>query len=202
MCFYEQEGDSYVKRFSSDTPHLARIMKHYAAHAEEMFLQLVYRKPIPWKEGLQSFLRRADGSGIRWWLTGSCAACIRGIDLSPHDIDIMVNSEDVPRIRNLFEDVTIEPIIDTNGWLTKDFGALFDQCRIDIASDPQACLDEPDPVDCGPYALAHLERFMWRGFEIRVPPVELQLNANRRRGRHDRVKLIEQYLAAQHTHRS
>ena len=195
MCFYEQEGDAFVKRFPADTPGLARIMAHYEAHAEEMFLQLVYQRPVPWEDGLRRFLARGQGKGIRWWLTGSCATCLRGVDLDPHDVDIMVDSRDVSRIREAFGDVTIEPIIDTGGWLTKDFGVLFDACRIDIASDPQACLDDPEPVDCGPYARANLETIEWKGFEVPIPPIELQLNANRRRERHERVQSIEAYMA-------
>ena len=195
MCFYEQEGDAFVKRFPADTPDLDRIMAHYEAHAEEMFLQLVYQRPVPWEDGLRRFLGRARDTGIRWWLTGSCATCLRGVDLDPHDVDIMVDSQDVARIREVFRDVVIEPIIDTNGWLTKDFGVLFDACRIDIASDPQACLDDPEPVDCGPYAQVNLETIEWEGFRVPVPPVELQLNANRRRERHDRVQRIEAHMA-------
>lgn len=196
MCFYEQEGEGFVKRFPTNTPDLERIMAHYEAHAEEMFLQLVYRRPVPWEDGLRRFLERAQNTGIRWWLTGSCATCLRGVNLNPHDVDIMIDAEDVPRVREVFRDVVIEPIIDTNGWLTKDFGVLFDRCRIDIASDPQACLDEPEPVDCGPYARKHLETVEWEGFEVPVPPIELQLSANRRRERHARVQRIEAHIAA------
>ena len=72
---------------------------------------------------------------------------------------------------------------------------LFDACRIDIASDPQACLDDPEPVDCGPYALANLQTIKWEGFRVRIPPIELQLNANRRRERYDRVRQIEAHMA-------
>jgi len=199
MCFYQKEGNSYVKNFPASTPHLDKIMAHYAKYAEEMFLQLVYQRPIPWEKGLLEFLKRVRNSDVDWWLTGSCAACIRGINLNPHDIDIIVDSRSVEMINTLFQDDIIEPIIDTNGWLTKDFGVLFIHCRIDIASDPQSSLDEPEPADCGPYAKSKLETINWNGYEVRIPPIELQLNVNKKRQRNERVKLIEAYMQTHNT---
>jgi len=199
MCFYEKVDDAYIKRFPSSTPDLDKIMAHYQRYAEEMFLQLVYQRPIPWEKGLLKFVRLVSNSDVDWWLTGSCAACIRGIRMSPHDVDIMVDSRSVDLIRELFRDNIIEPIIETNGWVTKDFGVLFMDCRVDIASDPQSRLDEPEPVDCGPYAKSVLESIAWKGYEVRIPPIELQLNVNRRRQRTDRVKLIEEYISTHKT---
>jgi hypothetical protein len=193
MCFYQNDGNSYIKRFPKDTKYIEKIKSHFLNNAQEMFDQLGYFKPIPWEKALLEFVKRV-GTDIDWWLTGSCAACIRGIPLEPHDVDIMVDSKDVERISDIFSDYLIEPIIDTNGWLTKDFGVIFLYARIDIASDPQDSLDDPEPVDCGPYAKRNLEELVWNGYIIKIPPLELQLNVNRRRERHDRVELIEEYM--------
>lgn len=57
-------------------------------------------------------------------------------------------------------------------------------------------MDDPTPVDCGIYARNNLEEVIWRGFNIKVPPVELQINANKIRGRDERVKQLEEYLNA------
>ena len=199
ICFYEKVDDAYIKRFPASTPYLDKIMARYEKYAEEMFLQVVYQRPIPWEKGLLEFVSRVSNSDVDWWLTGSCAACIRGINMSPHDVDIMVDSRSVDLLTELFQDNIIEPIIDTKGWLTKDFGVLFLGCRIDIASDPQDRLDEPEPADCGPYAKSVLESVAWKGYEVRIPPIELQLNVNRRRQRTERVKLMEEYISTHKT---
>jgi hypothetical protein len=71
---------------------------------------------------------------------------------------------------------------------------LFLHARIDIATDPNPCLDDTTPVDCGIYARNHLKEVIWRGYKIKVPPVELLINANKLRGRVKRVKMLEEYL--------
>jgi hypothetical protein len=116
------------------------MMTRYALYAKTMFDQLGYFTSVPWREGLDAFCSIIEKTDMDWWLTGSCAACIRGIDLSPHDVDIMINSDDIPELTELFRDELIEPIVSTHGWLTKDFGVMFLHCRIDIASDPSPVL--------------------------------------------------------------
>jgi hypothetical protein len=193
MCFYHHDENGYYKLFSLSTRNLDEIKANYQRDAATMFNQLGYFEPIPWEEALEEFCSRVHASGIRWWLTGSCAACLRGIALNPHDVDIMIDSRDKERIAELFHDCLIEPIVDTNGWVTKDFGVLFKHARIDIASDPSPVLDNPQPVDCGPYALANLETINWRGYEIKIPPLHLQEYVNELRNRSERVKLIREF---------
>jgi hypothetical protein len=194
MCFYQNDGHGYIKKYPKKAKYIENMQKRYAQNAKLMFDQLGYFTDIPWKDGLTKFCSMVQDSTIDWWLTGSCATCIHGIELTPHDVDIMVNSKSIDEITELFKDCLIEPIVDTNGWLTKDFGVMFMDVRIDIASDPSPVLDVPEPVDCGPYALNNLEIVLWNGFEIRVPPLELQLNVNRKRGRLDRVDKIADFL--------
>jgi hypothetical protein len=70
----------------------------------------------------------------------------------------------------------------------------FWHARIDVASDPSERLDDPEPVDCGPFARGHLETVHYRGHDIQVPPLYLQVAANRRRGRKARAELLEKRL--------
>lgn len=194
MCFYQEEGGSYTKRFSENTTNIDKIMDYYSKNAEEMFSQLIYESEVPWEDALYEFADKMEKAKIEWWLVGSCAACIRGISLEPHDVEIFIDSKDIDKLNQLFEDYIIEPIVDTNGWLTKDFGVVFLHARIDIATDPHPCLDNPIPLDCGQHARNNLEEVMWRGFKIRVPPIELLLNAYKKRERFERVELLEDFL--------
>ncbi len=188
--FYTKEGESYVKLFPSDTRYLEQIKSNYMRLAPEMFAQFGYIKPTPWAAALLEVAERLDHNGIPWWLTGSCAAALRGVDLCPHDVDIMLESAHLEQVRDIMADCTVEPIIDTGGWVTRYFGVAFLGARIDLAFDPSDRLDHPEPNDSGPYARQHLEEVRWRGRTVRVPPLELQLASNRRRGRMDRVRAI------------
>jgi len=196
MCFYEDKGDTFTKTFLKDSPHMEAIRAHYVLNAKRMFDQLGYWIPIPWETALEAFCQRIKDQNIDWWLVGSCSACVRGIPLHPHDIDIMIDSKDTEKVTDLFAGDLIEPMINTEGWVTKEFGVVFLHARIDIASDPSESLDHPDPVDCGPYAKQHLEHVQWRGFTIPVPPIEFLVQSNRKRRRTDRVQILEEYLVS------
>ena len=194
MCYYEKDDDGYFKKFPLSYRYTDQVMSRFEKYAETMFDQLLYRIPVPWENALELFCRRVQNSGLFWWLTGSCASCIRGIDLNPHDVDIMIDSRQCSLVEDLFSQEIIEPLRDTSGWVTKDFGVLFLEARIDIASDPSPKLDYPEPSDCGPSALASLETALWRGYEIKVPPLELQISVNRRRERWQRAEKIAAFL--------
>lgn len=194
MCFYNEENGVYYKDYPSDYRYINEVKQNFETFGEEMFNQLGYFSEIPWYDALKAFCQRVEGHDIDWWLTGSCASCIRGIKMNPHDVDIMLNSKDVYKIEDLFSENLIEPLVNTGGWLTKDFGVIFLKARIDIATDPVEELDYPEPVDCGPAAKKRLENITWEGHNIKVPPIEFQLNANKRRGRLERVNLIEDYM--------
>lgn len=193
LCFYQRVDNGYIKTYPKNTKYLNKMMLRYEKYAKKMFDQLGYFSKVPWEEGLTSFCSIMENTSIDWSLVGSCAACTRGIALQPHDIDIMINSKDIPQITEVLQDILIEPIIDTKGWLTKDFGVVFNHCRIDIASDPSPILDNPEPVDCGPYAMNHLEEIEWKNHTIKIPALHLQIAVNKKRGRFDRVELMEKY---------
>jgi len=195
-CFWQEDNGRYFKKFPINSKHLDKIKKHFKRNALEMFSQLGYFSECKWEDALNDFALTMEKEQIDWWLVGSCAACIRGIEFKPHDVDIMVDSKDIDRIADVFQKKLIIPIVNTNGWLTKDFGVIFWHARIDIASDPVPELDIPEPIDCGPYAKEHLEVVEWRGHKIKVPPIDLLLTVNRKRKRFERVKLIEEFIGA------
>jgi hypothetical protein len=153
-----------------------------------------YFRKVRWEEALLGFIDRLSGTDIDWWLTGSCAACLRGVSIEPHDVDIMLRSKDIDRVNDIFADYVIEPIRSSKGWVVANFGVLFMNARIDLAFDPEYFVDSPDPADFGPHAMKNLEELNWKGHIVRIPPLELQLQVNKRRGRNDRVKSIEDYL--------
>ncbi len=132
--------------------------------------------------------------GIRWWLVGSGALYARGIAVKPHDLDVMTFKSEIEKIRPMVESYIVEPFHHVTGWVVKGFGVVNYRYRIDFAFEPEEWVDGQGPVDFGPYAQARVEPVNWRDYEILVPPIELQIAPNEARGRHERVKLIREYI--------
>lgn len=192
---WQRANGGWQRDYPADAPLLGCVQETFTASGERMIRQMAGLEPVPWEEALAAWAERAEAAGIAWWLTGSGATALRVSGIVPHDLDIMIDPDEVDRVRSAFADALIEPLIPTGGWVTRFFGVLFLHARIDIASAPIPAVDVPEPADFGPYASAHLETLRWRGHTVRVPPLSVQAAVNRRRGRHDRAERIEATLA-------
>jgi hypothetical protein len=195
-CYYARTGEGFEKSFPLPVPRLEQVQANFAAHLDEMLAQLGGMRPARWEDALLAVGGRLSALGFDWWLTGSCAARIRGVTgFEPHDVDVMLDARDAGRISDALADWIIEPIIETRGWVTSHFGVAFAGARVDLAFGPQPALDQPEPSDSGPYAAERLELVGWRGLEIKAPPLELQMRNNARRNRMDRAAQIAAVLA-------
>ncbi|MDP5275478.1 nucleotidyltransferase domain-containing protein [Chengkuizengella axinellae] len=192
--FYSLQNGSYIKKYPSHLIHLKQIRNNYEKYAEEMFKQMGYFKKVFWKEAISNFIHMVDGHDIDWWLTGSCALCLRGIEVMPHDVDIILHAKDIEKINSIFHDYIVEPIVSMDDWVVDYFGVMFLNARIDLAFDPKKFVDVPVPADFGPFAMEHLEEIDFNGHVIKIPPLHLQYEVNKRRGRHDRVKAIKAHM--------
>jgi hypothetical protein len=61
-----------------------------------MVLQRARIVPIPWEDALLEFLRRVGRSDLRWWLYGSAALALRGLDVEPGDVHINASTRSSP----------------------------------------------------------------------------------------------------------
>jgi hypothetical protein len=133
-------------------PTSASVSRHYerfAASIEQMVRQSAGLVPVPWKEALLEFLGRVERSGLRWWLYGSAALAIRGIDVAPRDID--VNVSDAALTGRLLDDLLVTPVLELSGWVAKRVGRAFDKAIIEWLSEPRVELDDPlSPHEQGP----------------------------------------------------
>ena len=133
-------------------------------------------------------------AGIDWWLAGSAALYARGIDLLPHDLDVMTYLREADTIAPVVESSIVEPFQRVSDWVVKGFGVIDRGVRVDYAFEPEAWVDGQGIVDFGPTAERHLEEIGWRGRTLRVPEVTTHLRSNEVRGRLDRVASIRAYL--------
>jgi hypothetical protein len=188
--YFARDGDRYAKRFPVRS-FTDGMLDRFREALVPLLRQTARLDAVPWREALRDAIRRLDGAGIDWWLVGSAALVVRGLQVEPRDIDLVISDADASRTTEAFEDVLIEPAVETGGWISRWFGRAWLGARVEWIAGVSPTADEPVPSDFGPAAAAALTVIEWEQSVIRVPPIELQRAASARRGLADRVALIQ-----------
>jgi hypothetical protein len=157
-----------------------------------MLRQAAHLEPVPWRETLHELCRRTSGREASWWLAGSAALAVRGASIEPRDLDLVCSDDGAISLGAILADALIEPVVcDSSGSLSDYWGRAFLTARLEWIGAPKARLDSPSPSDCGPIAASRLETVTWEGWQVRVPPLDLQRAVSQRRGLTQRVGLID-----------
>jgi hypothetical protein len=184
-------GEGYWSRsFPADTVHLDSAWANFQRLIEPALRQIAGLEPVPWQEALSEVCRRLGGAGVDWWLTGSAALAVRGLPVTPVDLDLVVADADARRVGDLLLDGLIEPVARVD-WFCRWFGRAVLGARVEWVGGVGPEADQPEITDFGPVAAGRLEVVRWEGHEIRVPPLELQRAVSARRGLVERVRLID-----------
>jgi hypothetical protein len=193
--YYGPCEEGFSKTFPANTPDLDRIFLNFERYAHEMVLQTARVHTANWEKALSAFLKIVEDSEIDWWLTGSAALAVRGLDIAPGDIDLVTNDAGAARLSELLLEYLLEPLQPSSGWIWNSFGRAFLHVRLEWVGGVNHSADHPDPSDFGPAAAKRLARVLWNGQEIRVPPLDLQLEVSKRRGLTERADKINQFLS-------
>jgi hypothetical protein len=188
--FFEERNGRHSKRFPPGTLSDA-IFRRFEFHLEPLLRQTARLERAPWELALREAARRLDDAGVEWWLTGSAALAVRGIDVLPRDLDLVVPDEGAAAAAIAFHDALIEPAVAVEGWFCRWWGRAWVGARVEWVGGITEAADEPLPTDFGLVAAAALDRVPWNGLTISVPPLGLQRAVSERRGMTDRVRLID-----------
>jgi hypothetical protein len=183
--YYTPFEDGFAKQFPTNTQHLTHIYQRFSRYAEEMIMQSAGLRPVPWESAFTSFMDIMEGESIKWRLAGSVGLAIRGIDVTPRDIDLAVDNVGAQKLGKLLLDYLVEPVVPTTGWIANWFGRAFMQARVEWVG-----------VD-NPFDLEGLEELEWGGKAIQAPPLEMHLEEDKQRGLLERAGKIEKYLQNQ-----
>jgi hypothetical protein len=185
---FEQVEGGFARCFPTDSPHLERIYASFARSVEDVILQKAGVSPAPWERVLDTVLPLMDAHAITWWLVGSAALAVRGLDVSPRDVDFVVDEAGTHRLAELLLDDLIEPVTPIETWRARWFGRAF----------PGTLVEWIGGVDEHHYwgSAALWETVTWRGHQLRVPPLEELLIGAERRGLTARASLIRKALGA------
>lgn len=185
---YRRQGDGRFMRDLSRRGDVLGIHRRLAHHLEEMLRQSARTAPVEWEQALMEVLDRVDGVRLDWFLYGSGALAVRGIDVDPGDLDLWVG--DAYLVGDLFDDVLVEPVTEMQGWVADRGGRAFLGCLVEWIDGVHPELDDPMPHEHGMVAASRPERVLWRGRQVSVAPLDLQLATAERRGLHDRAAKI------------
>jgi hypothetical protein len=188
--FFQEVDGRYVKRFPAGTLTDA-IFLRFESSLVALLRQTARLEPAPWERALRETARRLDGAGVEWWLTGSAALAVRGLDVAPRDVDLVVSDEGAAAAAAAFDDALIEPAVAVEDWFCRWWGRAWLGARVEWVGGVTSAADVPAPTDFGLVAAASLNRIRWRDLTILVPPLELQRDVSVRRGLADRVRLID-----------
>ncbi len=188
--YYSEFEGGFAKAFPADTSDLDEIYANFECYMPDLILQAAGMQPVPWEKCLLAVLERLKGQDLNWWLVGSGALAVRGLPVTPHDLDLAVQDGGSTRLSALLLDCLIEPVSDSRGWIWDWFGRCFLHARLEWVGNVNAQAEQDGPVDFGPTALARSEVIDWKGYSIKVPPLDLQLAVSERRGLTERIDLI------------
>lgn len=104
----------------TQTAETEAMFRRFSAAIGPMVEQSAGRAHVPWERVLETFLDRAAGSGLDWWVYGSTALALRGLDVHPGDVD--VNVDDAHLAGRLFDDLLVTPVLELEGWVASYAG--------------------------------------------------------------------------------
>jgi hypothetical protein len=192
---FTQEDEGLVHTFSASSPYLELAYHNFKQYGEAIILQKAGVILAPWQEALMTFLKLVDHQPIEWYLVGSGALAVRGIDVQPGDLDLVTGEADALVLAELAKYYLIEPVRDASGWVGKWFVRTYMGAVVEWLGGVNESADAHGDSDFGPAALARTETIEWQGYQIQVPPLNLQLEVNEKRGRADVAAKIRRALA-------
>jgi hypothetical protein len=184
---YAREGDEeFVNRFARSDLAPATY-ERFAQCVPDLLAHTARRTAAPWEQSLVNLHRLL---GEEWLLCGSTALAVRGVELTPRDIDLVVFDHEaaVDALGHLL----IQPPRRSDEWIAEWFGRAWDGTRLEWVAGTRPDIDDHEwTSDIGPDAVRRAETVVWHGLRFAVPPLDLQLAVTRERGLLDRVAAIE-----------
>jgi len=123
---------------------------------------------------------------IDFYFIGSVTASIRGVNIAPNDIDVIVDVIDFWKTKDVFLDYTVEPFLecsDTN--VVGFFGKIcINNIVIDISAKPRNL-----------YGRHTIEMLCWNGYIVKAQTLELLRKVYQKNGRDRYVIAIDDHIA-------
>jgi hypothetical protein len=181
-AWFKKDGAKFIKIYEN---HMTETDKELLKSNFARLGQKMFAAATDWETTLSFFAKQCAENSIEWYITGSVSEAVLGVDIKPHDIDIIVHTKDFFKVKSVFAEYTVEPFADNKGtWLMRYFGRLcIGQGYLDIAADEKTNAEN-----------RLYDKITWNGRDLFVEPLEVRYQTEIKRKRNDRIKAIEAYI--------
>ena len=163
---------------------------------------------IEWEKPLEMLAQTFDENGIEWYVVGSVCDTLRGINVKPSDIDIVIHTRDYYKAKDVcyrnFPDSIIAPFMGNQDpayfvAALRYFGRMFlAGAMVEIAADEIWDLESRHPEHkkavWAHYGHSEYVKIMWRGHAIYVESLQHRYQIEKARNRVDRVRVMEECM--------
>ncbi len=154
-----------LERTFTDSGRMPDIFANLSSQLDEMVRHQTGESAPLWDVALRVVCERLEGR-VDWWLSGSAALAVRGIDVVRRDLDLVVG--DPHLAGEAFADILVEPVREMSGWIARWHGRAFQGALIEWLADVDPQIDSSGPHEQGPLAEGALEDLVWEGYRTGV----------------------------------
>jgi hypothetical protein len=207
---------SYPQSAFSDQREKELISNNFSRLGQAMFETLL--SEIDWETSLEMLAQIFNENRIEWYIVGSVGDALRGVNIKPFDIDIVVHTRDYCKAKDIcylnFPDSVIAPFtgsedISPSKYFDnpmeyfinplKYFGRLFlAGAMIDVAADEiwdlESRQSEHKKTMWHGYEQSAYEKNVWRDHSIYLESLQHRYQIEIARNRKDRIEAIEKFM--------
>lgn len=180
-----QIGSHFLKSYDN-IPDFPVCAANFAQYGETAVRQQLRLLPAPWEEALDRLIPELKALGVDWYIHGSVAMALWGLDVTPRNLNIIFpNSADFDRVRSCLLPYTIRPFERCDNWVMSGLGELFLSAVVGMS------FANPSAV---PYNRNALARISYHGETLQISTLEMLRRDNEAYGRPERVRMIEEQM--------
>lgn len=207
---------SYPQSVFSDQREKELVSSNFSRLGQAMFESLL--SGMDWKTPLEMLAQKFNEKKIEWYIVGSAGDALRGVDIKPFDIDIVVHTRDYYKAKDIcylnFTDSVIMPFtgseeispskffINPSGYFINPltyFGRLFlAGAAVEVAADEiwdlESRQSERKKLMWGGYEHSGYEKIVWRGYSVYLESLQHRYQIEIARNRGDRIRAFEEYM--------
>lgn len=180
-----QIGNHFIKTYDNVNG-FEYCAKNFAEHGEDSLRQSLKIRPAPWEKALSWLLPEMEQTGVDWYIHGSTAMALLGMEVAPRGVDIVIpNASDFEKVRDHFYKFAIRPFEKCDNWVMSALGTVFMEANIGFA------FQNHSPA---PYDMKKLDTVLYQGESVCISTPEMLKQDNESYGRPERVKQIQQWI--------